>query len=98
MKKTPKKGAKPPELHCHADALSCKSVVMEALYDFEAGTMPEAERTEFERHLQACPPCVRFLDSYRATGRTLRALKPREIPPTLARTVFEFVKARCTKK
>jgi anti-sigma factor RsiW len=98
-KKTGKKGATPtPEGHCHAEAMSCKSVVMEALYDFEEGSMPDAERTEFERHLQACPPCVRFLDSYRATGRTLRALKPRDIPPTLARTVFEFVKARCSKK
>jgi anti-sigma factor RsiW len=97
MKKT-KKGAAPPELHCHAEELSCKSLVMEALYDFEEGTMPETERRELERHLEACPPCVRFLDSYRATGRTLRALKPREVPPTLARTVFEFVKARCAKK
>jgi anti-sigma factor RsiW len=97
MRKT-KKGAAPPDLHCHAAEMSCKSLVMEALYDFEEGTMPEAERRELERHLEACPPCVRFLDSYRATGRTLRALKPRDVPPTLARTVFEFVKARCTKK
>jgi anti-sigma factor RsiW len=98
MKKAKKKGAAPPELHCHTDAMSCKSLVLEALYDFEAGTMPAAERADLERHLEACPPCVRFLDSYRATGRTLRALKPREIPPSLAKTVFEFVKARCSKK
>jgi anti-sigma factor RsiW len=98
-KKAGKKGAAPaPEAHCHAEGMSCKSVVMEALYDFEEGSMPATDRAEFERHLQACPPCVRFLDSYRATGRTLRALKPRDIPPTLARTVFEFVKARCTRK
>jgi anti-sigma factor RsiW len=97
MKKT-KKGAPAPDLHCHTDEMSCKSLVMEALYDFEEGTMPPEEKAEFERHLQACPPCVRFLDSYRATGRTLRALRPREVPATLARTVFEFVKARCAKK
>ncbi|HEY7113525.1 MAG TPA: zf-HC2 domain-containing protein [Thermoanaerobaculia bacterium] len=83
---------------CHGHGVTCESLVMEALYDFEAGTMPEAERAALERHLAACPPCVRFLDSYRATGRTLRALKPREIPASLAKTVFEFVKARCEKK
>ncbi len=83
---------------CHGHGVTCERLVMEALYDFEAGTMPEAERAALERHLAACPPCVRFLDSYRATGRTLRALKPREIPSSLARTVFEFVKARCEKK
>ncbi|HYB53596.1 MAG TPA: zf-HC2 domain-containing protein [Thermoanaerobaculia bacterium] len=90
---------RPAEEACHAEPdVTCKRLVMEALYDFDAGTMPEAERAELERHLSACPPCVQFLDSYRATGKTLRALKPREIPPTLARTVFEFVKARCGKK
>lgn len=77
--------------------LTCERLVMEALYDFEEGTMPEAERSELERHLALCPPCVHFLESYRATGKTLRALKPREIPESLARTVFEFVKARCKK-
>jgi hypothetical protein len=81
-----------------AGGLDHRELVMDALYDFEEKTMPEAERAEFERHLALCPPCVHFLDSYRATGRTLRALKPREIPPSLARTVFQFVKARCGKK
>ena len=89
---------KPPAGDCHSADMTCKQLVMDALYDFEERTMPEAERAEFERHLALCPPCVHFLDSYRATGRTLRALKPREIPPSLARTVFQFVKDRCGKK
>ena len=93
-----KKKAPDAEAHCHAGGdLTCQRLVMEALYDFEEGTMPAPERSELERHLSACPPCVRFLESYRATGRTLRALKPREIPSSLARTVFDFVKARCKK-
>lgn len=83
---------------CHSVDITCKRLVMEALYDFEEGTMPEAERALLERHLALCPPCVHFLDSYRATGKTLRALKPREVPATLASTVFQFVKARCGKK
>ena len=92
-----KKDAAPPECHGPGD-LTCERLVMEALYDFEEGTMPAAERSLLEGHLSACPPCVRFLESYRATGRTLRALKPREVPASLARTVFEFVKARAAKK
>jgi Putative zinc-finger len=95
MKKS-KKGRDPE--HCHSEEITCERLVMEALYDFEEGTMPGPERADLERHLSFCPPCVRFLDSYRATGKTLRALKPRDVPPTLARTVFEFVKERCGKK
>ena len=45
-----------------------------------------------------CPPCVVFLKSYRATGRTLRMLKPRDIPKNLAEAVVRFVRARCDKK
>jgi anti-sigma factor RsiW len=96
MTKTKKTRA--PGKHCHTEEITCKRLVMEALYDFEEGTMPEGERAELERHLAMCPPCVRFLDSYRATGKTLRALKPRDVPPTLARTVFQFVKQRCGKR
>ena len=78
--------------------MTCKRLVLDALLDYEQGEMPSTERAQFEQHLAACPPCLKFLDSYRATGRALRTLKPREIPPTLAKTVLEFVRARCRQK
>jgi anti-sigma factor RsiW len=80
------------------DAVTCKRLILEYLVEYEDGTMPEAERREFERHLSHCPPCVVFLKSYEATGRTLRMLKPREIPKNLADAVIGFVKARCKKE
>jgi len=98
MKEKKKKESPEASGGCHEHGLTCERLVMEALYDFESGTMPEADREALRSHLAACPPCVLFLDSYRATGRTLRALKPKEIPASLAKTVFEFVKARCEKK
>ena len=52
----------------------------------------------FERHIEMCPPCVRFLTTYRATGRTLKLLKPEEIPPDLAQSVLAFVRSRAGKK
>ena len=80
------------------DAMTCKRIILEYLVEYEDGTMPEADRLEFERHLSHCPPCVVFLKSYQATGRTLRMLKPREIPRNLAEAVIGFVKARCKKE
>lgn len=77
--------------------LTCKRLVLDALVDYEDGTMGRPVREEFERHLALCPPCLKFLDSYRATGKALTHLKPREIPPALARTVLEFVRARCRR-
>ena len=80
------------------DEMSCKRLILEYLVDYEDGSMPETERAAFERHLGHCPPCVVFLKSYRATGKTLRMLKPRDIPKNLADAVVGFVRARCAKK
>jgi anti-sigma factor RsiW len=80
------------------DAFTCKRLILEYLVEYEDGSMPEAERLELESHLHHCPPCVIFLKSYRATGRTLRMLKPRDIPKNLADAVIGFVRARCPKK
>lgn len=82
---------------CHDD-MSCQRLILEKLLEYEEGTMPEAERVQLQRHIEECPPCVTFLSTYHATGRTLRMLKPKEIPPALARTVMSFVRARSGKK
>jgi anti-sigma factor RsiW len=80
------------------DEMSCRRLILEYLGDYEDGSMPEAERQALEAHLSHCPPCVVFLHSYRATGRTLRKLKPKDLPKNLAEAVMKFVKARCNKE
>ncbi len=77
---------------------TCKKVILDCLIEYEDGTMPAEERTVFERHIEMCPPCVRFLTTYRATGKTLKFLKPEEIPSDLAQSVLAFVRARAGKK
>ena len=80
------------------DEITCKNLILDYLVDYEDGSMPAGDRKDLEAHLAQCPPCVRFLDSYRATGRTLKMLKPREIPQNLADAVMRFVRERCAKK
>ena len=62
------------------DEFTCKRLILDSLVEYEDGSMPEPDRQALEAHLSHCPPCIVFLKSYRATGRTLRMLKPREIP------------------
>ena len=76
------------------DETTCKKLILDYLLDFEEGTMPEGERRELQVHFDLCPPCKNFLSTYRATGKTLKMLKPTEIPPDLAQTVMAFVRAR----
>jgi anti-sigma factor RsiW len=80
------------------DEFTCRRLILDCLVDYEDGSMSDSERRDLETHLSHCPPCVRFLDSYRATGRTLRMLRPREIPPNLAEAVMRFVRERRDRK
>jgi len=84
---------------CHAsDDVTCQKLILDQLLAYEDGSMPESERQDFRRHIDMCPPCVEFLKTYQATGKTLKMLKPREIPVDLAKAVVSFVRARCEKE
>lgn len=77
---------------------TCKKVILDLLVEYEEGAMTPEDRSHFERHIEMCPPCVRFLTTYRATGKTLKLLKPEEIPPDLAQSVLAFVRARTRRE
>lgn len=70
---------------------TCREVI-DFLGQYVEGELPEAQRSEFERHLELCPPCVRYLDSYRDSIRLARdacAEAPTEAPPeSLVRAIL----------
>jgi anti-sigma factor RsiW len=37
------------------------------LIDYLNGDLPAAQQRVFEGHLELCPPCLTYLESYRAT-------------------------------
>lgn len=43
---------------------TCRELI-EFLMEYLDGELQPEVRAEFERHLAACPPCIRYLDSYR---------------------------------
>ena len=79
---------------CHSGEYDCRKIVLDLLGEYESGALPEAERAALERHIESCPPCVRFLSTYRATGKCVKSLKPSDIPDALAASILAFVKAR----
>ena len=52
--------------------LCCRDAV-QFLMQYLDGELPAAQREGFERHLQSCPPCVEYLNSYRETIRLGKA-------------------------
>ena len=78
--------------------MTCKE-----LYDFleryMAGKLPEGTETEFGRHLDDCPPCADYLDSYRKTIALGRGALcdssdelPDPMPDALVQAILETVR------
>jgi hypothetical protein len=80
------------------DDVTCRKLILDYLLDYESGAMSEEDHASLQKHFEDCPPCGDFLESYRVTGRTLRMLKPSEVPQDLARAVVAFVKSRSGSK
>jgi len=49
------------------------------LIDYLNGDLPPAQQRIFEGHLELCPPCLTYLESYRATLKLCESA--REEPP-----------------
>ena len=46
--------------------LTCREMA-DFLGDYFEGALPGDQKREFERHLAVCPPCIHYLESYKAT-------------------------------
>lgn len=44
--------------------MTCREVA-DFLSDYLSGDVAQAARAEFDRHLAVCPPCVRYLNTYK---------------------------------
>lgn len=58
--------------HGHRHDISCREV-SEFLLAYLDRELDEPAHTEFEQHLQRCPPCLHYLDGYRDTIALVRA-------------------------
>ena len=75
--------------------MTCREA-LEFLMDYVDEGLPAAQRESFEQHLNVCPPCVRYIASYRDTvalGRKafedLDAEVPDDFPEQLARAILD---------
>jgi anti-sigma factor RsiW len=74
--------------------LNCRDFV-EFLMDYLDGTLDASQRRTFDAHMNACPTCVTYLDTYRETIRLGRSLcddpdapVPEEVPEELVQAIL----------
>lgn len=51
--------------------LTCRQLI-DFIADYREGRLEEGVRTVFESHLDECPPCKKYLDTYETTADLVR--------------------------
>ena len=81
--------------------MTCKELV-DFMVDYLGGQLPDGQREVFERHLNACPPCLTFLESYKHTialGRFAccdpESPVPDEVPNRLVEAILAARRSAC---
>jgi anti-sigma factor RsiW len=62
------------------------------LIDYLEGELPPDRARALELHLDLCPPCVAFVNTYRGTVHVARSLQPEDIPRELTQRLIEFLR------
>jgi anti-sigma factor RsiW len=63
--------------------ITCRELV-EVLLDFVSDELAAEQRAQVTRHLDDCPLCSAYLESYRIVLELPRRLRPTPLPPRLA--------------
>ena len=72
---------------------SCREQINMFLAAYLAGELKGAELTEFQQHMDDCPPCRDYLDSYRKTIECTKKACCHHRNPELAAVPPDLVKA-----
>jgi anti-sigma factor RsiW len=76
--------------------ITCRQLV-ELLIDFVSDELPADHRDRIEQHLQICPPCVTYIETYKLTIRLTRQLPMKPLPPQLAEHLRAILSEFCRK-
>ena len=80
--------------------MTCRELA-EFLLDYLEEALPGAQREEFEHHLQACPPCLAYLETYKRTvqlGKTVCAEPEGPIPDDVPERLVQAILASRRKR
>ncbi len=72
------------------EELTCQQVT-DAIIDYLTGEMQSTTTALFDEHLQGCPDCVAFLNTYRSTIRATRSLSYDDVPNEVRTRVQQFL-------
>jgi hypothetical protein len=72
--------------------IECRRIA-ELLSDYLEGTLPGPTRELIDFHIDGCPPCVAFVNTYRGTIQAARTLDDVVIPTELKKRLLSVLKS-----
>jgi hypothetical protein len=72
--------------------IGCRQIA-ELLGDYLDGSLPRHTRELIDFHIDGCPPCVAFINTYRGTVDAARKLTDVEIPTELKKRLLAVLKS-----
>ena len=76
---------------------TCKDSIHKLL-EYVDGELSDAQAVELSEHLRACPPCVDFMKTYRATPQLARRALVNEMPSELVSKLKAFLRTKIPPK
>jgi anti-sigma factor RsiW len=73
--------------------IECRQIA-ELLGDYLDGTLPQPTRELLDWHIEACPPCVAFVNTYRGTIGAARKLSDVPIPAEFKQRLLKVLQTR----
>ncbi|MFL5331034.1 MAG: anti-sigma factor family protein [Gemmataceae bacterium] len=70
--------------------LTCKQLA-EMLHQFLDGELESGQSDGIRIHLESCPPCVAYIETYKLTIEISRKLKPKPLPEALQQRLTKAV-------
>ena len=71
--------------------LECRECI-DLLVDYVDHALPKHQMELLDWHLESCPPCVAFVNTYRGTVDAARRLRETPLPAELRQKLIAFLK------
>ena len=71
--------------------MTCKELIEDFLADYLDATLCPEVVADLERHLERCPPCVAYLNTYKQTRELVGRTAPADMPPAMRVVLRKFM-------
>ncbi len=74
-------------------AQTCKQIT-DLMLDYLTDKLRPKLKQDFQKHLDICPDCVAFVNTYKKTVKATATLREEDIPPKVRDNVLGFLRAK----